>query len=91
MNWMKDININEVKDIDSNSKLIIKELGIDTLIKLTEMFGKSSIYFSEKIIYRMKRQYVIQHREQMTVKEMSRKIGVSEKFIYNIINDIKQV
>lgn len=91
MNWMEDININEVKDIDSNSKLIIKELGIGTLIKLTEMFGKSSIYFSEKIIYRMKRQYVIQHREQMTVKEMSRKIGVSEKFIYNIINDIKQV
>lgn len=91
MNWMEDININEVKDIDSNSKLIIKELGIGTLIKLTEMFGKSSIYFSEKIIYCMKRQYVIQHREQMTVKEMSRKIGVSEKFIYNIINDIKQV
>lgn len=91
MNWMEDININEVKDIDSNSKLIIKELGIGTLIKLTEMFGKSSIYFSEKIIYRMKRQYVIQHREQMTVKEMSRKIGVSEKFIYNVINDIKQV
>jgi len=91
MDWMKEIDFNKLKnngDVDCNAELIIKECGVDVLLKLIELFGKSSIYFSEKLIFSLKREYICQKRHELSVKQMSRALSVSEKYIYNVVNDL---
>lgn len=82
--WIKEVDYDKV--LTGDLSVIADVLGIDALIKLWSRFGKTTIYFSEKPIDQLRRQYIKQHKDR-PVKELARKLDVSEMFVYNVLNE----
>ena len=84
--WIQELDLSKLQDVDSNTELIIQNCGVDVLLQLTELFGKSSVYFSEKVLYSLKREYIIQNKDLYSVKELSRILDVSKRYVYAVLN-----
>lgn len=84
--WIKELDLDKIQDVDINTELIIKNCGVDVLLQLTEMFGKSSVYFSEKVLYSLKKEYIVQNKDLYSVKDLSRILNVSKRYVYAVLN-----
>jgi hypothetical protein len=82
MEWYKKINY---KKFLKDDLLLLEEIvGIDTLMKLYEIFAKTGIYFSEKPIMQMKEEYIRKYFGSKSEKELARELRVSERLVYKI-------
>ena len=84
--WVQELDLSKLQDVDSNTELIIQNCGVDVLLQLTELFGKSSVYFSEKVLYSLKKEYIVQNKDLYSVKELSRILDVSKRYVYAVLN-----
>jgi Mor family transcriptional regulator len=86
MDWLKEIDYEKILPEEYNE--IIELIGLDNFIKLFERFSKLSLYFSETPINRAKKEYVkMAKRQGSTPREIARKLGVSERFVYGVISE----
>ncbi len=82
MAWYKEIDYK--KFLTGDLKILEELIGIDKLIELIEIFGKTTIYISEKPVYAMKVEYIKKNYGKMTEKELARLLKVSERLVYKI-------
>lgn len=54
---------------------------------LWQSFSGISIYISTKPLRALQKLYIRKHYNGTNIKEIASKLGVSEKFVYNVIND----
>lgn len=82
MDWIKEIDYN--KFLEGDMKTVVELVGIDNFIKLFKVFGKSTVYFSERPLMEMKQEYIRKHFGEKTERELARMLGVSERLVYKI-------
>ncbi len=83
--WLKEIEItNEM--LDEDYRFIAERIGMDNLFKLLRMFDKSAVYFSMERLDKPRRVYIKKNASK-GVKELSRVLGVSERYIYKILHE----
>lgn len=82
LDWIKDIEWK--KDLKGDLLEIAERAGIDVLIDLWEAFGKTSVYFSEEALNRLRKKYIIQYFQRGKVKEIARLLDTSETYVYDI-------
>lgn len=79
--WIKELNLDKLIEFPHDA--IMKVTGREIFIKLHESFAGSNYYFSEKVIEKLKKEYIRLHPE-MTAKELSYKIRTTEQNVYNV-------
>lgn len=82
MDWIKEMDYKRY--LSGDLRELEEIVGIDLLIKILVYFAKTTIYFSEKPIMEMKQEYIRQHYNKCTVKELAKKLNVSERLVYKI-------
>lgn len=81
--WINEVNY--MKYLDPDSKLIVEELGLDTYLKLFTIFGKTRIAFNTKFLYACKKEFIRKHYSDYTLKQFSLMLRVSEEFVRKAI------
>jgi len=82
--WVKETNYEE--KFPEEYKAIINEIGLDNFLKLFRLFAKTPIYFSERPIYELKKEYILKHKNKPP-RELARILGMSERGVYKILNE----
>lgn len=77
--WIKEIDY--LKHLDDDSKLIVEEFGLETYLKLFSIFSKTRVYFNNKFFYNCKRDYILKHSKKYTTRHFSRILNISEEFV----------
>lgn len=83
LNWIKDTEWK--KDLKGDMREIAELVGIDGFINLWQAFSKTSVYFSEEPINRLRKRYIMQNYVHGRAKELARKLDTSEMFVYDIL------
>lgn len=86
LSWIKNLN-NPEHHLEGDTRLIAEECGIESFIKLYEIFNKTSVNFSESHLKELKKQYVREYFNGNNAKLIARKLGVSQRFVYEILNE----
>lgn len=81
--WINEVNY--MKYLDPDSKLIVEELGLDTYLKLFTIFGKTRIAFSNKFLFACKKEFIKKNYSKFNSKQLSRMLNVSEEFVRKAI------
>lgn len=81
-NWIKEIDY--LKYLDKDLKILCEIVGIDKFLEIIEIFGKTTIYFTNRPIVEMKKEYIRQKFGMIGNKELAREIGVSERLVHKI-------
>jgi hypothetical protein len=85
--WYKEIDYK--KFLTGDLKIIEEEFGIDILMRMYELFGKTNIYFSEKPLIDMKIEYIkkklSKNYNSDTLKKLCREMHLSERIIHKIL------
>ena len=94
MEWLKELSIDELKkELRDNGDmmLVIDACGLDTFCSLVNggLVGMS-IYLGGKPLFNLKRFYIRKHFNGSNVKELAKKLGVTERFVYYTVNPPKQ-
>lgn len=87
LDWLKEYNWQE--SLQGDYRIIADTCGIDTLIKLIEVFGKTNLYFSYEPLFRLREEYIRKNR-YADPQELARVLGVSERTIYTIRREKKK-
>lgn len=87
LDWLKEYDWK--KTLEGDYRIIADKLGIDNLIKLIEVFGKTSIYFSYEPLFRLREDYIRQNKHT-EAHELARFLGVSERTIYTIRRETRK-
>lgn len=85
MDWLKEITVSPDM-LDEDYRYIAERIGMDNLFELIRLFDKSSVYFSAERLDKPRRAYIMKNVSK-GVKELSRILGVSERYIYKVISD----
>lgn len=88
LNWIKELNWK--KDLKGDMREIAEHTSIEVLISLWEMFGKTSVYFSEDALNELRRKYIIMHFNKGKVKEIARKLDTSQSFVYSSAKGVRR-
>jgi hypothetical protein len=83
--WIKEVDY--MKCLDDDSKLIVQELGIETYLKLFSIFSKSRIYFSNNFFYDCKREFIRNNIEKYSVRQLTKMLNVSEQFVQRTLKE----
>ncbi|NLW36257.1 MAG: hypothetical protein GXY80_12405 [Syntrophorhabdus aromaticivorans] len=83
--WLEEIEIEDL--LDGDMKLVYKYCGIETLVSLFDYFCSMSIYVSGKDLNKARKRYIRQHFTGNNVKSLCVKLGVSERFIYDVLEE----
>lgn len=81
--WLKEIEVDDL--LDGDMKLVYKYCGIETLVSLFDYFCSMSIYVSGRDLNKARKRYIRQHFTGNNVKSLCIKLGVSERFIYDVL------
>lgn len=84
--WVKEIDF--MKHLDDDSKLIVEEFGIETYLKLFSLFGKTRIYFNNKFFYECKKEFIRSNVEKYSTRQLSKMLNVSDQFVRDIIKHL---
>lgn len=89
LNWLNDVPDNDVLSvIDGDALYIAEKCGIDTLFKLWRGGAlKQTLRISEKELIAVKKLYIRRQFDGRNVKDLSRLLEVSEKFVYDTLNE----
>jgi hypothetical protein len=77
--WVKDI-LDYKKYLTIDQQIVVDAIGLENLIKLCNIFGKSFVYFGS--LNNLKKAYVLQN-EEIPGDILSDCLKVSPKTIYN--------
>ena len=83
--WVKEIDY--LKHLDDDSKLIVEEFGLETYLKLFSIFSKTRVYFNNKFLYECKKEFVRKNIGIYSKRELSKMLNVSDQFIRVVILD----
>lgn len=72
--------------LDEDYRFIAERIGIENLFELLRMFDKSAVYFSMERLDKPRRVYIKKNASK-GVKELSRVLSVSERYIYKILHE----
>lgn len=93
MEWIREFTKEELDRILSDSKdalaLIYNLCGLETMIQMCEFRGMS-LYISNKTIYKLMREYIRKFYKN-NVKELAQKLNVSEKYVYKVLKELKEM
>lgn len=82
--WIKEVDYEE--ELKGDYRTMVELIGIDSFITLLEYFVKTSVYFSELPLGPLKKLYVEKCAGEKSVKEITRILNVSERFVYEVWN-----
>lgn len=86
---MSDIRIEDLQDRHQKYAEII---GVDNMIKLSQMFGGSSIYIPQpdELIKNKRYRAIVQDYEdgKGSIKQLAQKYQVSESTVYRLVRDL---
>jgi len=86
--WIKELSKEEIeKALEGDLELVYSLCGLDMLLSLWEHFSGMNIYVSTKPLRVLQRSYIKKNFTGGNIKELARKLGVSEKFVYIVINN----
>ena len=89
LQWIKDVNWKQgLKDTDLGK--IADLIGIEGFIKLMEEFSKTYVYFTEKPIVEMMKDYILNNYKSGDARDLARKIGVSEQFVFIVASTMNK-
>lgn len=83
--WLKEIEITH-EMLDEDYRFIAERIGMENLFELIRMFDKSAVYFSVARLDKPRRVYIKKNASK-GVKELSRILGVSERYIYKVLHE----
>lgn len=83
-NWIKETNWEE--NLEGNLKIMADIIGIDLLINLFEKFSKSYVYFSEKELFKLKKEYVLKY-QNLRASSIAKTLNTSETFVFKTIRE----
>jgi Mor family transcriptional regulator len=83
MNWIKDIDIEDL--LTNDSQLIYEHCGMDVLIKLWECIPGLNLYISTKPLVEAKKRYIRKFYNGANAKQLAIKLDVSERFVYEAL------
>jgi len=84
LEWINEIDLNEVL---SGYLLELAEIiGAEAAVNLAERFKKTTLYFSEKPLDDLKRIYIRKNYPAITARQLARKLGVSERFVFEVVS-----
>jgi Mor family transcriptional regulator len=89
LSWLDDVEIGD--ELYGDLKLVHEWCGREVLKKLWEHFPSMSIYVTTKPLDRLKRQYVKKHWNGRNLKELCSRLEVSERFIYDTLEERNQL
>lgn len=81
--WVNEIDY--MKHLDDDSKLIVEEFGLETYLKLFSIFSKTRVYFNNKFLYECKKEFVRKNIRIYTPRELSKMLKVSDQFVKHAI------
>ncbi|ODA43625.1 hypothetical protein THER_1664 [Thermodesulfovibrio sp. N1] len=86
MDWLRELSEEELSGLlYGDLSLIYSLCGIDTLIKVCENLMGMNLYISSKPIKDAVKLYVRKNFNGHNHKELAVKLGVSQRYIYDII------
>jgi len=85
MEWTKEIDY--TKHLTGDQRDIAELIGIQNLLKLIDRFNKTPVYFSDKCLLSMKREYILENVGGASPKQLARMLDLSERYVYEIINE----
>lgn len=85
-NWIKDIGL---EDLDGPYYEIALKLGIETAMKIAELFQGSQVYFPkmENSCSPKRKELIIEEFNGYNYRELAHKYGFSERWIREICSD----
>jgi Mor family transcriptional regulator len=89
LDWIREVEFADL--LEGDAALVAEECGIDTLIKLWESFPGISLYISGKSLIKIKARYIKTFYNGKNAHALAIKLKVSERFIYNAINQKREV
>lgn len=88
--WLRELDEEELATVMTGDLGLVYSLcGIDVLIKLCENFLGMNIYVSSKPVKQAAKLYVKKYWNGKNHKELAVRLGVSERYIYEIIRESK--
>ncbi len=81
--WIKETNYEE--KFPEEYRTIIDLIGLENFLKLLSQFAKTPIYFSERPIDELKKEYILKHKGE-SPRELARILGMSERGVYKILS-----
>jgi hypothetical protein len=81
LDWIKNMDYAAYFPEEYNE--MIELIGIDKFLTVYERFSKTQIYFSEKPLNALRREYILKNPET-EAKELARKLDVSDRYIYKV-------
>lgn len=85
MKWVTTLDYN--KYLNGDMKDIADLIGIENLLKLINRFNKTPIYFSDKCLLTLKKEYIKSQRGKIEPRVIARLLDVSERYIYNVYEE----
>jgi Mor family transcriptional regulator len=91
MDWLKELSEEEINFcLQGDAQIVYHTCGLDTLISLAKNLSGISIYISQKNLRDAMKCYIKKNFDGSNHKELAIKLGVTERFIYDMINEISQ-
>lgn len=88
MDWLRELSDEELSGVLwGDLSLVYSTCGIDTLIALCDKLMGLSIYVSSKPLREAMKLYIRKKYDGTNRKELAVKLGVSERFISEVIRD----
>jgi len=88
VDWIKELSEKEIEEfLEGDLQIVYQYCGLEALCLLWENLSGLNIYISTKPLRALQRLYIKKHFNGINIKELARKLKVSEKFVYNVIND----
>ncbi len=88
MNWIKELSEREIQEaLEGDLQLVYEHCGLDILCLIWQNFSGLNIYVSTKPLRALQKIYIKKYYNGHNIKEIAIKLGVSEKFVYNVISD----
>lgn len=93
LDWLNDIDVEDLLNTDDakDLRLVYLYLGKNFVKRLWETLPSIHIYVSTKPLEKAKRRYVKQHFNGHNVKELCLLLDVSERFVYNVLEERNQL
>jgi hypothetical protein len=83
--WVKEIDY--LKHLDDDSKLIVEEFGLETYLKLFSIFSKTRVYFNNKFLYRCKKEFIRSNIEKYSIRQFCWILDLSQDCVRKYISD----
>ena len=83
--WAQDIDYEDL--LEGDAELVHEHLGPSMALALLERMHGHTLYLSASIVWEMRTRYVRKNPRGETAKEMAVRLGVSKKWVYDVLRE----